>query len=203
MRRTAHWEPADDRPQRPRFSCHPRADRRARRGAEGDARAGDRHLRRSAGCDDRQPARRPAHDLPHRGPRLHLRRQWPRRMGSRIGQHAVARRPRADSRLRALRRGLGRNGCGARCGGGEPAWIVDPRGGRRRARSPPARRPHEADRSRSGGPRRYGFGRGQRHSRDPPRHRRRRPSGAADGRCHRLARRHAVRDGCMGGSTWR
>ena len=136
----------------------------------------------------KQRARRHQDDLQDHQSGDHLHRDRHRRVGRRARQHAVARRQGADGRDRPVRHAVEEDGREAR----PQAGIHHDRLAHRRRpggdRSPPARRQEPRDQG--------GLRPAQRDldrlpvadRRDPQGDRRRRPSGAADGRHHLVAR---------------
>ena len=185
----------NERTCRPGIPGHPRPDNGPRRGPAGHASPRRGHLFRRAAGPDRQPDARRRPRVQHKGPRLHLHRQRPRRLGSRPQQRAQQGRQDPDPRKRPVRRKLGqqRRPHGPRGGGTE---------GRHAPRRPPGRgrgtpqgrqgRHHQGCAGRAG---RHRLGRGERHRRHRPGDPCRRPRRAADGGCRRVTRLHAVRHG--------
>ena len=133
-------------------------------------------------------ARRRQDHLQDRQSGHHLHRDRHRRVGSRPRQHAVARRPRADGRDRPVRHPVEEHGDQARAQAGV---HLDRLAHRRRPRR------HRGQAARGQGPRDQGGVRAAQRDRDglpvadrrdPQGDRPRRPSGAAPGRHHLLAR---------------
>ena len=132
------------------------------------------------------------------GPLLHLRGERPRRLGSRAHQCALARRQGAGAGKRPLRDRLGRGREDARRRGRGAAGRHPPRGAARGGRGAAEGGPRRASRPILVAQIDTASGVRQRHQGDRRGDARGGPRRAADGRCGRLARLHAVRDGRLG-----
>ena len=165
------------------FPANPRTDARARPRAAGDRHAAHRSARPGIRQARQARARRHQDHLQNHAAGYHLHRDRHRRLGSGVGQHAVARRPRAHGRDRPVRDAVEGHGGTA----GVEARVHQDRLARRR-RSEDHRRPSAQGQGArdQGGLRAAQRDRDRLHvadRRDPQSHRCGRPSGA-------VARRH-------------
>ncbi len=169
-------------PERPPFPADPRADQRARPRAARARPSDDRPSRARVRAADPGNPRRPEARLPDRVADRHLSGVGHRRLGSGAGQHAVARRSRADVRDRPLRDAVAQDGRQARARRRLRSRRLAQRRRRRGGREQARRRQGARDQGGAGRAQRDLDRRDQRDPADPAGDRSRRSSGAVDGR---------------------